>query len=147
MPMTEWLALPLSIWEGRAIARVVSRRLPTRWDNVAFVVDKVALGQVFSEYFEFSCQFSFHLMPHTHLLSGAGTVGQFVADVPSGLSLTPPHEIKKIYLRGPRFKSRLGDRFLFLRTSWCSSVPLDEWLDSTSFPVHYSLTIPPFDTV
>jgi hypothetical protein len=27
------------------------------WD---FVVDKVALGQVFSEYFGFPCQFSFH---------------------------------------------------------------------------------------
>jgi hypothetical protein len=27
---------------------------------VGFVVDKVALGQVFSEYFGFSCQSSFH---------------------------------------------------------------------------------------
>jgi hypothetical protein len=27
---------------------------------VGFVVDKVVLGQVFSEYFGFSCQFSFH---------------------------------------------------------------------------------------
>jgi hypothetical protein len=27
---------------------------------VGFVVDKVALGQVFSEYFGFHCQFSFH---------------------------------------------------------------------------------------
>jgi hypothetical protein len=27
---------------------------------VAFVVDKVALGQVFSEYFSFPCQSSFH---------------------------------------------------------------------------------------
>jgi hypothetical protein len=26
---------------------------------VGFVVDKVALGQVFSEYFDFPCQFSF----------------------------------------------------------------------------------------
>jgi hypothetical protein len=26
---------------------------------VGFVVDKVAVGQVFSEYFGFSCQFSF----------------------------------------------------------------------------------------
>jgi hypothetical protein len=29
-------------------------------------------------------------MLRTHLSSGAGTVGQLVADVPSGLSLTPP---------------------------------------------------------
>jgi hypothetical protein len=27
---------------------------------MAFVVDKVALGQVFNEYFGFSCQSSFH---------------------------------------------------------------------------------------
>jgi hypothetical protein len=53
---------------GLAIAQTVSRRLPTAavrgsspglvmWD---FVVDKVALGQVFSEYFGFPCQSSFH---------------------------------------------------------------------------------------
>jgi hypothetical protein len=29
-------------------------------------------------------------MPHTYLLSGAGTKGQLVGDVPNGLSLTPP---------------------------------------------------------
>jgi hypothetical protein len=58
---------------------------------VGFVVDKVALEQVFSEYFGFPCQFSFHQLLHTHhLLSGAGTIVQLVADVPSGLSLTPP---------------------------------------------------------
>jgi hypothetical protein len=28
--------------------------------HVGFVVDKVALGQVFSEYFSFPCQSSFH---------------------------------------------------------------------------------------
>jgi hypothetical protein len=54
------------------------------------------VGQVFSAYFGLSCQFSFHRLPHTHhLLSGAGTIGQLVADVPSGLSLTPPQETKK----------------------------------------------------
>jgi hypothetical protein len=52
----------------RAIAQAVSRWLPTvavrgsspglvMWD---FVVDRVALGQVFSEYFGFPCQSSFH---------------------------------------------------------------------------------------
>jgi hypothetical protein len=64
---------------------------------VAFVVDKVALGQVFSEYFGFPCQFSFHRLLHIHhhhLSPGAGTVGQIVADVPSGLNLTPPQEKK-----------------------------------------------------
>jgi hypothetical protein len=59
-------------------------------------VVKVALRQVFSEYFGFSCQFSFHRLLHTHhLSSGAGTIGQLVADAPSGLSLTPPQETKK----------------------------------------------------
>jgi hypothetical protein len=34
-------------------------------------------------------------MLHTHLSSGAGTIGQLVADVRSGLSLTPPPKNKK----------------------------------------------------
>jgi hypothetical protein len=35
---------------------------------VDFVVDKVALGQDFSEYFGFPCQYSFNqiLYPHNH---------------------------------------------------------------------------------
>jgi hypothetical protein len=64
---------------------------------VGFLVDKVALGQVFSEYFGFSCQFSFHRLLHTHhhLPFGAGTIGQPVADVPSEFNLTSPQETKK----------------------------------------------------
>jgi hypothetical protein len=66
---------------------------------VGFVVDKVVLGQVFSEYFVFPCQFSFHRLLHIHhhhLSSGAGTIGQLAADVPSGLSLTTSQETKKV---------------------------------------------------
>jgi hypothetical protein len=33
---------------------------------VGFVVDKVALGQVFFEYFGFPCQSSFHQLLHNH---------------------------------------------------------------------------------
>jgi hypothetical protein len=66
---------------------------------VGFVVGKVALGKVFSEYFGFHCQFLFHQLLHTHLSSGAGTVGQPVADVPSGLSLTSPQVTKKTEVR------------------------------------------------
>jgi hypothetical protein len=66
-----------------------------RSGHVGFVVDKAALGQVFSEYYGFPCQFSFHQLFHTHLSPGAGTLGQMAADVPSGLSLTPPQETKK----------------------------------------------------
>jgi hypothetical protein len=63
---------------------------------MGFVVDKVALGQLSSEYFGFPCQFSFHELHHTHhLSSGAGAIGQLVADVPSGLDLTPHQETKK----------------------------------------------------
>jgi hypothetical protein len=73
-------------FRGRAIAQAVSRWLPTMaargsspglvmWD---FVGDKVALGQVFSEYFGFPCQSSFHqlLHIHPHLSSGTCTIGQ-----------------------------------------------------------------------
>jgi hypothetical protein len=57
---------------------------------VGFVVDKVALGQVFFEYFGFPCQFSFHrlLDIHHHLSSGADTIRQLVADGTSELGLT-----------------------------------------------------------
>jgi hypothetical protein len=71
---------------GRAIAQAVSRWLPTAavrgsspglviWD---LVVDKVALGQVSSEYFDFPCRFPFHqlLQIHPHLSSGVCTIGQ-----------------------------------------------------------------------
>jgi hypothetical protein len=52
-------------------------------------VDKVALAQIFSEYFGFACQ-SFHrLLDIHHLSSGACAKSQLVADVPSVLSLTP----------------------------------------------------------
>jgi hypothetical protein len=60
---------------GRAIAKAVSRWLPPRRpgfdprsDHVGFVVDKVTLGQVFSEYFGFPCQSSIYqiLHPHNH---------------------------------------------------------------------------------
>jgi hypothetical protein len=76
----------IAVYWGRAIAQAVSRWLPTAaargsspglvmWD---FVVDKVALGQVFSENFGFPCQFSFHqlLHNHPHLSSAVCTIGQ-----------------------------------------------------------------------
>jgi hypothetical protein len=64
---------------------------------VGFLADKVALEEVFSEYFGFLCQFLFHrlLHIHHHLSSGAGVVGQLVAEVPNGHSLIPHQETKK----------------------------------------------------
>jgi hypothetical protein len=45
--------------------------------HVGFVVDKLALGQIFSEYFSFPCQFPLHqLLSSDHDLSTmAGTIG------------------------------------------------------------------------
>jgi hypothetical protein len=54
---------------GRAVAQAVRRWFSTAAArvrfraHVEFVVDKVALGQVFSEYFYFPCQ-SFHQFLH-----------------------------------------------------------------------------------
>jgi hypothetical protein len=64
--------------------------LPCRESN-QFLFDEVALRQIFTEYLAFSCQFSFHRLPHTHhhLSSGPGTIDQTVAYVPNGLSMTP----------------------------------------------------------
>jgi hypothetical protein len=89
---------------SHAIAQEVSHQIPAAaaWfdpksGHVGSMVGKMALGQVFSEHFSFPCQFSFHQMPHSqhHLPFGAGTMGQIVADVPSGLSPTPPQGIRK----------------------------------------------------
>jgi hypothetical protein len=66
---------------------------------VAFLVEKVALGQVFSEYFGFP-----HQLLHMHLSSGAGTIYQLVADVPNGLSVTLSHEIKKKIIASLEFE-------------------------------------------
>jgi hypothetical protein len=54
---------------------------------VGFVVDKAALGQVFSDYPV--------CLTHNYPSTGAGTIGQTVADVASGLSLAPPQRNKK----------------------------------------------------
>jgi hypothetical protein len=98
----------VSLWHlplcGRAIARLLVAGFPPRraeFDprsgHLGIVVDKVALGQVSFEYFGSHCQFSFHRLFHTHHLSSvAGTIGQIVADVPSGLTVSPhSQETKK----------------------------------------------------
>jgi hypothetical protein len=71
---------------GKVTAATGRLGFQPRSGRVGFVVGKVALGQAFSEYFGFLCQFSFHRLLHTHhhLPSGAGTIGQTVADVSSG---------------------------------------------------------------
>ncbi|PNF13825.1 hypothetical protein B7P43_G12428 [Cryptotermes secundus] len=49
------------------MAQAASRWLPDPGSGqVGFVVDKVALGRIFSEYFGFPCQSSFYQIPHYH---------------------------------------------------------------------------------
>jgi hypothetical protein len=82
---------------GRAIAQAVIRRLPTAAARVRTQVRSCGIfggqsspGTSFLTVLRFPCQFSVHGLLHiNHLSSGAGTTGQLVADVPSGLSLTP----------------------------------------------------------
>jgi hypothetical protein len=78
---------------GHAVAQAVSHWLSTaaarvrpRSGHVGFVVDKLALGQVFSLYFFFLHQSSFHQIVHPH--------NHLVADMPSGPSWTPSPTIR-----------------------------------------------------
>jgi hypothetical protein len=95
---------------GRATDQAASRRHPTaaarvraRKGHVEFVVDNLALGQVFSDYFILSCQSSFHqiLHPNNH----PGQV-QLVADVPSGPSWTK--KVVRDFLHGLSFDTEAG---------------------------------------
>jgi hypothetical protein len=80
----------LRYYLGRAIAEAVSRWFPTVADRagarvwqVGFVVDKVASGQVFSEYFGFPCQNrSFHQLLHHHNHPGQLAEALRLADHP-----------------------------------------------------------------
>jgi hypothetical protein len=65
---------------------------------MGFVVDKAALGQVSCKHFSYPCH-SLHWLLHNHHqpLSGDGTVGQMAANMPSGLSLTPPQETVELF--------------------------------------------------
>jgi hypothetical protein len=68
------LSQDITRYFGRAIAQAVRLWLSTAaarvrvWaEHEGFVVDKVALGQVLSEYFGFPCQSSFHqFLHHNH---------------------------------------------------------------------------------
>jgi hypothetical protein len=59
-------------WAAPLLKRLVAG-FQSRWPGfdpgsgqVEFVVDKMTLGQVFSEYFGFSCQSLFHQLLHNH---------------------------------------------------------------------------------
>jgi hypothetical protein len=84
----------LFLWALPELRRLVDGFRPRRpgfyprSGHVGFLVYKGTLGRVSSEYFGFPCQFKFHRILHTDPSTGAGTICQLLADVPSGLSLT-----------------------------------------------------------
>jgi hypothetical protein len=95
---------------GRARAQAVSRPGSSPGQVMLdFCLTKWNCGQVFSEYFGFPCQFSFHRLLHTYhdLSSEAGAICQLVAEVPSELSLTPHKKLKKFHIWGNRNKNIL----------------------------------------
>jgi hypothetical protein len=88
-----------------------------RSGHVGFVIDKVALGQVFFEYLGFSCRLIPPTVPLIVMPSGVGTVGQTVADIRSGPSPTssPNKKVKvKFFLdlinEAPRHENAWGSR-------------------------------------
>jgi hypothetical protein len=96
--------LELGARNGRTIAQAVSRRLPTAaaWVRAPDRTCLICSGQTGTEAgflrilrFPLPILIPPMLHIHHHLSSGAGTIGYYVADVPSVLSLTPPQETKK----------------------------------------------------
>jgi hypothetical protein len=91
------------IYPGRAVAQAVSHRLPTAAALVPVQVRSCDIcggqsgtGAGFLRVLRFPLPILIHrlLLIHRHLSSGASTIGPIVADVPSGLSLTPPKKLK-----------------------------------------------------
>jgi hypothetical protein len=90
--------LVLSKYHDRAIAQAVSRRFLTATARFRAQVtscgncgEQSGSGAGFLRVLRFPLPILIPSMLYTHhLSSGAGTIGQLVADVPSGLSLTPP---------------------------------------------------------
>jgi hypothetical protein len=89
----------LAAFYYRAIAQVVSRRLPTAvarvWSQVrscGIYDGKNGIEAGFFRVLSFPTPILISPSFSIHFSSGAGTIGQLVADVPSWLSLTPPHE-------------------------------------------------------
>jgi hypothetical protein len=96
-----WLCDVSNPNRSRAIAQEVSRRLPTAASHVLAQVKSCGIcggqsvtGADFLQALRFPLPIVLHTHHH-HLPSWAGTISQIVADVPSGLSLTPPKETKK----------------------------------------------------
>jgi hypothetical protein len=82
-------------WFRRLVADFIQQR-PWLWPkshHVEFVVDKVAQGQISYKYFSLYYQLLYRLLHiHHHPWTVAGTIGQIVADVSSGLRLAAAQE-------------------------------------------------------
>jgi hypothetical protein len=84
----------LYLHSGRAVSQAVIRWLPTAAArHVGFVADKAALEKIFSEYFCFPCQSSFHQFLHHHNHPGLAQQAYLVTVVPSGPNWTPSTNI------------------------------------------------------
>jgi hypothetical protein len=100
------IRISVTNWWGRAIPQAVSWPASHRGGPGSSPGQVWDLWKIKWQWSRFSpstsvslCQFSFHRLLHAHYYlssSGAGTIGQLVADVPSALSLTPPQESKKL---------------------------------------------------
>jgi hypothetical protein len=83
---------------------------------VEFVVDKVALGQVFSEYFGFPCQF--FIPPVSPQSSSPIIRGWYNKPVVAAVPKSPTAQIKNKITgstnEGSEFESRLNEEFFLL---------------------------------
>jgi hypothetical protein len=116
---------------ARVIAQAVSRRLPRAAARVRAQVRSCGIcaghsstGVGFLRVLPFPLQILIPpTAPHSSSITRAGTIGQIVADVPSGLSLTPPEKTewfpvplvatqRKKSLALPRFEPRFLGRLV-----------------------------------
>jgi hypothetical protein len=95
---------------------------------VGFVVDKVAMGQVFSEYFGFPWQSSFHRLLHNHhRSSGTGTIGQ----------QWPTYQVDSVSPHSEKLKKKLFYmklRFYYIKMFSCKN---DDELHKTYYILLY----------
>jgi hypothetical protein len=128
MDRTNWTGTEelLSTWSMLRSYKRKKWRFPGS-GQVGFVVDKVALGQVFSEFSGFPCQSSFHQLLHNHprLSPGASTIGQKWPQY-KGLSPTPL-AIKKKWRLIFVYPTLYSIYKWYVPNTWCLSRSLCWW--------------------